>query len=66
MHNNNMKIVTIANIDCLLTEREVMQILKIADYRTFRGLGVQKVILSKRIVRFEPEAVKEFIKRKVK
>lgn len=61
-----MKIVTIANIDCLLTEREVMQILKITDYRTFRGLGVQKIILSKRIVRFEPETVKEFIQKKKK
>jgi hypothetical protein len=61
-----MKITTISNIDCLLTEREVMQILKIADYRTFRGLGVQKVILSKRIVRFEPEAVRAFIQNKKK
>lgn len=61
-----MKITTIANIDCLLTEREVMQILKITDYRTFRGLGVQKIILSKRIVRFEPETVKEFIQKKKK
>ena len=61
-----MKITTIANIDCLLTEREVMQILKITDYRTFRGLGVQKIIPSKRIVRFEPETVKEFIQKKKK
>lgn len=59
-----MKIVTIANIDCLLTEREAMQIFKISDYRTFRGLGIKSIILTKRIVRYEPETIREYIQKK--
>ena len=59
-----MKITTIANIDCLLTEREVMQIFKITDTRTFRKLKIDSIQLTNRIVRYEPEKVKEFIKNK--
>lgn len=59
-----MKIVTIANIDCLLTEREVMQIFKISDYRTFRGLGIKSITLTKRIVRYDPETIREYIQKK--
>ena len=59
-----MKITTISNIDCLLTEREVMQIFKITDTRTFRKLKIDAIQLTNRIVRYEPEKVKEFIKNK--
>jgi len=58
-----MKIVTISNIDCLLTEREVMQIFKITDIRTFRKLPIDSIRLTNRIVRYEPEKIREFIKR---
>jgi iron only hydrogenase large subunit-like protein len=59
-----MKITTISNIDCLLTEKEVMQIFKITDIRTFRKLQIDSIRLSNRIVRYEPEKVREFIKQK--
>jgi len=59
-----MKITTISNIDCLLTEKEVMQIFKITDIRTFRKLQINSIRLSNRIVRYEPEKVREFIKQK--
>jgi len=59
-----MKIATISNIDCLLTEKEVMQIFKITDIRTFRKLQIDSIRLSNRIVRYEPEKVREFIKQK--
>lgn len=59
-----MKITTISNIDCLLTEKEVMQILKITDIRTFRKLQIDSIRLTNRIVRYEPEKVREFIKGK--
>ena len=59
-----MKITTISNIDCLLTEREVMQIFKITDTRTFRQLTIDSIQLTTTIVRSEPEKVKELIKNK--
>lgn len=59
-----MKITTISNIDCLLTEKEVMQIFKITDIRTFRKLQIDSIRLSNRIVRYEPDKVREFIKQK--
>ena len=59
-----MKIATISNIDCLLTEKEVMQIFKITDIRTFRKLQIDSIRLSNRIVRYDPEKVREFIKQK--
>jgi hypothetical protein len=59
-----MKITTISNIDCLLTEKEVMTIFKITDVRTFRKLGIDYIQLSNRIVRYEPEKIREFIKNK--
>lgn len=59
-----MKIATISNIDCLLTEKEVMQIFKITDIRTFRKLQIDSIRLSNRIVRYEPDKVREFIKQK--
>ena len=59
-----MKIATISNIDCLLTEKEVMQIFKITDIITFRKLQIDSIRLSNRIVRYEPDKVREFIKQK--
>ena len=59
-----MKITTISNIDCLLTEKEVMQIFKITDIRTFRKLQIDSIRLSNRIVRYEPDKVRESIKQK--
>lgn len=59
-----MKITTISNIDCLLTEKECMLILKISDSRTFRSLGISPIQISERITRYEPETIKEFIKKK--
>ena len=59
-----MKITTISNIDCPLTEKEVMQIFKITDIRTFRKLQIDSIRLSNRIVRYEPDKVREFIKQK--
>ena len=61
-----MKITTISNIDCLLTEKEVMQILKITDIRTFRKLQIDSIRLTNRIVRYGTEKVREFIKEKNK
>ena len=49
-----MKIVTIANIDCLLTEKEVLQILKI-DRLTFKKLSLGCVQISTRLKRYEPK-----------
>ena len=59
-----MKITTISNIDCLLTEKEVMTIFKITDVRTFRKLGIDYIQLSNRIVRYDPDKIREFIKNK--
>lgn len=58
-----MKIVTIANIDCLLTEKEVLQILKI-DRLTFKKLSLEYVQISTRLKRYEPKDVIDFIKQK--
>jgi len=58
-----MKIVTISNIDCLLTEREVLQILKV-DRLTFKKLDVQSVKISTRLKRYEPTDILNFIKSK--
>ena len=58
-----MKIVTIANIDCLLTEKEVLQILKI-DRLTFKKLSLEYVQISTRLKRYEPKDLIEFIKQK--
>ena len=60
---NIMKITTISNIDCLLTEKEVLQILKI-DRLTFRKVSLQCVQISERVKRYEPKDVSEFIKQK--
>lgn len=60
---SKLKIVTIANIDCLLTEKEVLQILKI-DRLTFRKISLQCVKISERVKRYEPKDVSEFIKQK--
>lgn len=59
-----MKITTISNIDCLLTEKEVMTIFKITDVRTFRKLGIDYIQLSNRIIRYDPDKIREFIKNK--
>jgi len=58
-----MKIVTISNIDCLLTEREVLQILKV-DRLTFKKLDIQSVKISTRLKRYEPMDILNFIKSK--
>lgn len=58
-----MKIATIANIDCLLTEKEVLQILKI-DRLTFKKLSLECVQISTRLKRYEPKDVIDFIKQK--
>ena len=59
-----MKITTISNVDCLLTEKEVMQIFKITDVRTFRKLKIDYIQVTNRIVRYEPDKIREFIKNK--
>ena len=59
-----MKITTISNIDCLLTEKEVMTIFKITDVRTFRKLKIDYIQVTNRIVRYEPDKIREFIKNK--
>lgn len=59
-----MKITTISNIDCLLTEKEVMQIFKITDTRTFRKLKIDYIQVTNRIIRYDPDKIREFIKNK--
>ena len=39
-----------------------MSIFKITDSRTFRKLNIEYIQLTSRIVRYDPEAVREFIK----
>lgn len=58
-----MKILTVSNIDCLLTEKEVLQILKV-DRLTFKKLSITSIKISKRLYRYEPKDIISFIQSK--